>query len=136
MRKRLIKNLIISGLLLIFSVANFVVLPTAYADDKGTYIFNEQSGLNVAANEAGYVTGTEASSLETIISSVIYAFLGLVGIIFFGLIIYGGFIYMTAQGNEEKVKKASNIVFSALFGLIITLAAYAISYMAISYFWK
>lgn len=136
MRKRLIKNLIISGSLLIFSVANFIVLPTAYAADKGTYDFKKQSGLNVTAGEAGYDIGREASSLETIISSIIYAFLGLVGIIFFGLIIYSGFIWMTAQGNEEKAKKATDIIFSALFGLIITLAAYAISYMAINYFWK
>lgn len=101
-----------------------------------TYNFINDSGLNVAGEQGGYDVSDETTTLESIISTVIYAILGLVGIIFLGMVIYGGFTWMTAQGNEEKVKKANGIVMSSLFGLIITLAAYAISTMVINYFWK
>jgi hypothetical protein len=109
--------------------------PSALAQGE-SYDFNRDSGLTKAGDTAGYETGADRTSVEDIISNVIYAVLGLVGIIFFGFIIYGGLIWMTAQGNEEKIKKATDIVMNSLFGLIITLAAYGIAYFLISYFWQ
>ena len=35
---------------------------------------------------------------------------------------------MTAQGEEEKVSKAKDTIQRAVIGLIVTIAAYAISY--------
>src|SRR3989339_2172736 len=35
--------------------------------------------------------------------------LSIVGVLFLILVIYGGITWMTAGGNEEKVKKATNI---------------------------
>jgi hypothetical protein len=40
---------------------------------------------------------------------------------------------MIADGNEEKIKKATKTVMGAIIGLIITLAAYALSYFLIQY---
>jgi hypothetical protein len=130
-----IKNLIIGGLTVFLFTSIFIFLPITNIKAQ-TYNFINDSGLNVAGERGGYDVGDTSTSLEDIISSVIYAVLGLVGVIFLGMVIYGGFTWMTAQGNEEKVKQANNIVMSSLFGLIITLAAYAISTMAVNYFWK
>ena len=130
-----VKNLITGGLTVFLVTSIFIFLPVARINAQ-TYNFITDSGLNTAGEKGGYDVSTSATSLESIISYVIYAILGLVGVIFLGMVIYGAFTWMTAQGNDEKVKQANNIIMSSLFGLIITLAAYAISTMAINYFWK
>jgi len=70
--------------------------------------------------------------LPYIIQTVISAFLGLLGIIFLVLIIYAGFNWMTAQGDEEKVTKAKDTLTRAIIGLIIITAAYSITYFVFS----
>jgi hypothetical protein len=101
-----------------------------------SYDFNKDSGLDTSADSAGFATGTgaKAESVDSIIGLVIFMVLGLVGVIFFGLIILSGLKWMIAQGNEEKVKKAKESIINSLIGLAITLAAYTISYFLINYF--
>lgn len=127
MNKKIIKKITAAFLSLVFV---FVL-----ANQTLAYEFAKESGLDKTA-ENNYVTGTAASTVQDIIGAIIYTVLGLVGVIFMGLVIYGAFTWMTAQGNEEKVKKANKILFSALFGLMITLAAYVLTYFLITYFWK
>jgi len=67
------------------------------------------------------------SSLPTIIGNVIGAVLGFVGVILLLLMIYAGFLWMTAAGNEERVGKAKKIIFSSVVGVIIVMMAYAIA---------
>lgn len=129
MNIKIIKNIIISCLSLVFL---FILTNQTLA--AGTYNFVENSGLKATASTSGYVT-TGASTIEDIIGTIIYIVLGLVGVVFMGLVIYGAVTWMTAQGNDEKAKKAMKILMSALFGLIITLAAYVLTYFLISYFW-
>lgn len=131
--KKLVAGLIITlaivtGLLMSFS--------PAAAQDEGTYKFFEKSGLQKTGDAAGYETGAEMTTVEGIIGNIIYAILGMLGVIFFGFIIYGGLTWMTADGNEEKVKKATGIIMNSLFGFIIVLAASGITYFLIGYFWK
>src|SRR3989339_79287 len=61
------------------------------------------------------------------ISTVIVGVLSLAGTIFLVLTVYAGILWMTAQGNEDQVTKAKDIVTQAIIGLAITLAAYAIT---------
>jgi type IV secretory pathway VirB2 component (pilin) len=70
--------------------------------------------------------------LPGIIQVAISAFLGLLGIIFIILIIYAGFNWMTAGGDEEKVKLAKDTLIRAVIGLIIIIAAYSITYFVFS----
>lgn len=118
---------IISFILLLFfslTVSSSLVLAQSYS-------FNENSGLNSAATGAGYVT-TEAKTIEYYISQVITIILSVLGVIFLALMIYGGLIWMTATGNEERVKKAKELITEATIGLVIILAAYAISYFILN----
>ena len=48
------------------------------------------------------------------------------GIIAVAVILYGGFIWMTASGNDDKVDKAKKLIIAGAIGLIIILAAFAI----------
>ena len=47
--------------------------------------------------------------------------------IFIVLLIYGGFLRMTAQGNPEAVKKSTGIITSAIVGILIILISYSIT---------
>ena len=49
------------------------------------------------------------------------------GVIFLILAIYGGYNWMMARGNEEMVERAKKTITNAIIGLIVILAAYAIS---------
>jgi hypothetical protein len=39
------------------------------------------------------------------------------------VLIYGGIIYAVSMGNEDKIKKAKNIIFWSIFGLVVALLA-------------
>lgn len=69
----------------------------------------------------------DKNSVSKIISLVINGFLALVGIIFLILMIYGGYLWMMAKGNDEQVKKAQGLIQTAIIGLIIVIGAYAIT---------
>lgn len=86
------------------------------------------------AAKAGWGEGepTAENSLSGIIQTAVSAFLGLLGIIFLVLIIYSGFSWLTAGGDEEKVTLAKNTLSRAVIGLIIILAAYSITYFVFS----
>lgn len=75
---------------------------------------------------------TDRYTFSKIINTVIQAFLGLLGIIFLVLIIYAGYNWMTAQGDEEKVTKAKDTLQRAVIGLIIITVAYSITFFVFS----
>ncbi|MBN1326018.1 hypothetical protein JW977_03520 [Candidatus Falkowbacteria bacterium] len=92
-------------------------------------IQNSGQYINTSAGEAGLETGI---GWTEIVVRIIQAILGLVGVVFFILVIYGGYVWMTARGNEENVNKAKKIIISAIIGLAIIVTAYSISYFVAS----
>lgn len=58
---------------------------------------------------------------------IIGILLSFMGVIFLGLIIYAGMMWMTAQGNEQKVTQAKDMIANAIIGLIVVLGAYALT---------
>lgn len=53
-------------------------------------------------------------------------FLGILALIAVVLVLYGGFVWMFSQGNEEKIEKAKLILKNAAIGLLIIMAAWGI----------
>jgi len=92
------------------------------------YDFEVDSGLNVTGGKAGYTQTERNRTLSETIGIAIGILLGFIGVIFLGLMIYGGFTWMIARGNQAEVDKAKRMIESAVIGLIIVLAAYAITY--------
>ena len=82
--------------------------------------------------DAGKNTGLSQTDLTTTISGMINTALGLTGIILLVIIIYAGFLWMTAQGNEEQVTKAKNILKNAVIGMVLVFASYAIAWFVTS----
>jgi hypothetical protein len=75
--------------------------------------------------EAG-ITNTDRS-LPEIIGQLINIVLGFLGIVLLGLILWAGFLWMTAGGNVDQTKAARAYMANAVIGLIIVVAAFAIT---------
>lgn len=69
----------------------------------------------------------QATPLPELVGRYIRIFLGFLGVIFAVLMVYGGYTWMTSYGNEQKVTRAKDLIIDATIGLVIVLAAYAIS---------
>lgn len=92
------------------------------------YEFLKDSGINDAATPSGYTVGAvNEKTIATQIGSYIQIVTAFVGVLFLILMIYAGYLWMTARGNEEQITKAKNLIIAAIIGLIIVLAAYAIT---------
>ncbi len=121
----------LSKLLIIFTllVGNFFLLNYSASAQSGSYNFVRDSGLNASSAQAGYEDRN--TTVEQYIANIINIILSLLGVIFLAFTIYGGLIWMTAQGNEERVKKARELITESVIGVIIVLAAYAITYFVL-----
>ncbi len=77
----------------------------------------------------GFATGTglSAQNPKATAVKVIRIGLGFLGIIAVGLIMYAGFLWMSAKGNEEKIEQAKKILIGAAIGFVIILAAFGIA---------
>lgn len=76
--------------------------------------------------------GLGTTDIRVIIANIVRVFLGVVGIIAFGFILYAGFLWMTSQGDAAKVEKAQKIMINAGIGLVIILSSLAITQFVLS----
>ncbi|MFH1745208.1 MAG: pilin [bacterium] len=86
-----------------------------------------------SADSAGY-GGYEEWDINVLLGGVVNGSLALVGTIFLIILIYGGYLWMTASDNEQQIEKARNSIKAAIVGLFIVVGAYAISYFAVEKF--
>ena len=69
----------------------------------------------------------QPTDIRQITVNVIKIFLSLLAIIFVVVIMLGGFRWMTAGANEDKVKQAKHQIRSGIYGMVIILISYAIT---------
>lgn len=65
--------------------------------------------------------------LFALIAIIINTAVSIIAVIMVVLIVYSGFLWMTARGNETIVEKAKTTLTNAIIGLVITLSAYAVT---------
>lgn len=87
----------------------------------------DASGDDFAAS-AGLGTADFTDTIARIIR-VALSFLGIVAVV---IILLGGFKWMTAGGNEDKVKEAKRLMIQGIIGLVIVLSAFAIAQFVIT----
>lgn len=63
--------------------------------------------------------GTPKGDFRTAVVNIINYVLTFVGLIAVAMLIYGGFLYLTAAGSEENTKKAKHIILYAIIGIIV-----------------
>jgi len=97
-------------------VAPLTAFAAYNADTTGLSASGSQAGLDTTANQLPFVIGT-----------VIKTALGVVGIVFLVLMVYAGYIWMIARGDEAKVEKAKETIVNCIIGIVIVVGAYAIT---------
>jgi hypothetical protein len=120
------KNILILSSVLVlissFVIFSFGVNAATYSDING---FLEQSG-----SASGFETG---SNFTSIVGQVIQVLLGIVGVLFVVLIVYGGFLWMTAEASgKNQIDKAKKVLTMAIIGLLIIILAYGITSFVLS----
>ena len=91
------------------------------ADEEGKS--GRATPLSIVSYSAGY---DPENNIDSMVGKMIFTALSLLGIIFLILLIYAGYLWMTASGNEQQVEKAKSMITAAMIGLIIVLSAYSI----------
>ena len=77
-----------------------------------------------AATRAGYGDTTETTFASNV-GIVIKAALSMAGVAFLALMVYAGYLWMTARGEEEPINTAKKIITACIIGLIIIAGAYS-----------
>ncbi len=80
----------------------------------------------LSLENTGGSLGLGTADLKQTVVNIISWVLGILALVAVVMIIYGGFIWLTAAGNEEKIEKAKKIIGAAVVGLIVVLLAWAI----------
>jgi len=94
-------------------------------------------GFSKTGKEAGYYV-TDGGTPEKTFSQAWAEYTdnfasGAGGAFFMVLAIYGGWLWMTAQGKEEQVEKAKKIIIGASIGLGVIIGALIITKLIIKY---
>ena len=116
------KNLFIIYSFLVIGVLSPIFAIKAQIDYSKTSGVEQESAFEQAS---GFNSGANISDSVAMIISIV---LGFLAILFVSLMLYAGFMWMTAQGDESKVEKARGIIIAAIIGLLIIISAYAITY--------
>ncbi|MBT3817157.1 MAG: hypothetical protein HOG08_02310 [Candidatus Magasanikbacteria bacterium] len=100
----------------IFILSLFLLLPlTVYA----------QYGIEETAGGTGLTKYNQP--VQSMAGTMIGGALSIIGILFFILMLYGGFMWMIARGDEGKVEKGRNSIIAAVIGLLIVLSSYTVT---------
>lgn len=84
--------------------------------------------LDIGRQAAGVGLGDNALydlDLRLFVMRLIAQLLGLVGIVFIAYLVWGGALWMTSAGAEEKIQKAQKILIRATVGVAIILLSYS-----------
>ncbi len=90
-------------------------------------------------NEAEQVqqnTGLGNRAPTGILANIMNIILGFVGFLAVVIVIYGGFKWMTAAGNNDQVEEAKKIIIAGIIGIIIIISAFSISAFVINQLWN
>lgn len=112
MQRKIFKSLLL--FLIIFS--GILLFRAVFAQDFGSS--EVEAGLNGALSN---------SDPREIAGRIINIILGVLGVIVVGLMVYAGFLWMTSNGEEDKIAQAKKILTSSVIGLAIILSSWAIA---------
>ena len=125
MRKKVLKNLVSMAMLLLIIMPVFALTLPVQVQGAAPDFWGEDTDIT------GTI-GLGEKDPRDIAAGVINVILGFLGIIADVIILLGGFKWMTAGGNEDKVAEARNLILAGIVGMVIILAAFAIATFVIS----
>ncbi|MEK7139355.1 MAG: pilin [Patescibacteria group bacterium] len=117
--RKVVAALLVSVALLFSGVAvSAVAVPT---------LENLNSQLIDTGTGAGFNKPSGDEQIFTVIGQYILAINTIIGIVITCFFIYAGWLWITAEGNDEKVEQAKRIIRGSLIALVIVFAAAVIT---------
>lgn len=107
--------------------ATFAILASLLTGAVAFSALPASAQVDTGLNAVGQTVKLSSADPRVIATNIINVALGLVGIVLLFLILYAGFLWMTAGGNDEQVSKAKRVLTSSIIGLIIVLSSWAIA---------
>ena len=104
------KGLIITSIVFLFALSITPALATL------------DIGLNY-----GTATGLGTTDIREGVMNIVQYLLSFLGVIAIIVMLYGGFVWLTSGGNEEKVGQAKKIISAGIIGLVIIFISYALA---------
>ncbi|MBT4153145.1 MAG: hypothetical protein HOE53_00685 [Candidatus Magasanikbacteria bacterium] len=119
----------ITTLLLSIALCFGIFTPLAPIHAQGSYTDDLSRQLQATAGDdgAGFERPTDPRAVAAFI---IRLALGFLGIIVLSYIIFGGYMIMTAQGNQERVDTGKKTVRNGVIGMAVVLSAYSLTLLA------
>lgn len=112
---------VLVGILVVMGLMGCLAQPVMATSDLNDNICDDFDG------ELGQVAGCgEDGRADQVANRVIEIVSGVLGVVAVGVMIYGGFVFLTSNGDASKVTKGKNVILYGLIGLIVALLAYAI----------
>jgi hypothetical protein len=93
---------------------------------SGGTLTEVKTGLDKTAGKAGISTAQTGADLPAMAGRFINYFFGILGVIFLTVILIGGYQWITAGGNEEKLGKAKGWIINGINGMIVVFLAYVL----------
>jgi hypothetical protein len=119
------KQIAVFSFLLLLCLAQ-IIMNSAQAGS----LWDVQAGRTEIGTSFG-ASGGQVEDLRGMIINIIQTLLGFLGLIMTLIIIWSGWRWMTAGGDEKKVETARSHLIQAAIGGIIIISAYAITYIVV-----
>ncbi|MBI2427132.1 MAG: hypothetical protein HYV34_04770, partial [Candidatus Kerfeldbacteria bacterium] len=88
------------------------------------FVFRETSAVSFF--DPASTLGLAETNLLDVVMRILQWVLGLMALVAVIFIIYGGIVWMTSQGSEDKIERAKKIIINAVVGLVVVLLSWAI----------
>lgn len=116
-------NIRLRSLLLSLTITSLLAAPALLR----AQVFDDPEATNYGLEEVRSIKIGQNTDVKDTIAQVINIALGFLGVLAVIIIIYAGFKWMTAGGNEENVADARKMIVQAIIGLVIIFAAWIIA---------
>lgn len=73
----------------------------------------------------------EPVDIRLIVANIIKVLLTLLGILYLCYVVYGGFVWMTAAGNEDKIQQAKSTILTGAIGVGVILTSFAVARLVV-----
>ncbi len=110
-----------------------IIAPLLFLHVASAQLITDANSLSSMTDQVAVAASLGQTDIGLVVALIIRIVLGFLATIFIILMIYSGFRWMTAGGNEEAIKKSKSMITAAIIGLIVILAAYAITYFIFRY---
>ena len=95
--------------------------------DGGSVCDPDSTICTISSSEFSGVVGNTTADIRDTVRRFINIALGFLGVVTVIMIIYGGVLWLTAMGSDDKVQKGKNILLWAAIGAIVISIAWTIS---------